>query len=230
VSKRGDGDWHSQLIGLPTGSALVPPIENLYLGEVDRAMTSVEGVFYARYGDDMLLAHENRQVVEGALATLEGITTALGLSLHKRSPLFFNGAGREGAHVIDYLGCRIGFDGSVGLTQKKYRRTILELRTRLRQSDALLHAEDHETRARTLVQIANGAFNPKSPFSMLDAVRVMRVVTDRGQLAALDYETALTLAECLSNRRGVRAFRTWPPRVFRTRFGLRSLVAMRNGT
>jgi hypothetical protein len=46
---------HPRPIGVPTGSPLVPLIENLYLSPQDQALSTIPGALYLRYGDDCLL-------------------------------------------------------------------------------------------------------------------------------------------------------------------------------
>lgn len=55
------------------------------------------------------------------------------------------------------------------------------------------------------------------------------VVTDRDQLAQLDHRIAQIVASAVTGRPGPRAFREVPYRTLREDWGLRSLVATRNG-
>jgi hypothetical protein len=54
------------------------------------------------------------------------------------------------------------------------------------------------------------------------------VVNNRAQLKHLDYLIALSLAETLSDKRGVRAFRIIPYKKLRRTWHLHSLVVARN--
>jgi hypothetical protein len=53
-------------------------------------------------------------------------------------------------------------------------------------------------------------------------------VDDRGQLRDIDYKLARLVAQTLSGRPSVRAFRSHPPRVLREQAGLVSVVRERD--
>jgi hypothetical protein len=224
------------LFGLPTGSPLVPPIENLYLADVDRALSAIAGVFYARFGDDVLIAHPLLAEAERARRILAEETRVLGLSLSedKASVVFCNGAGRAahglaGAAAIDWLGSRISFDGRLGISAKKWRRLLQDLRARLQVTDAELQRAglDVTTRAQTLAGVVRSYFDLSLSVGAREAVELVTSVDDRRQLRALDFAVALTIAERLAGVRGVRAFRTIPIRRLRKE-GLPSLEHRKN--
>lgn len=228
-----------RLVGLPTGSPLLPPIENLYLAGIDAHCEAIAGAFYARYGDDMLFAHPDPTVTQSVGAELRARAAALGLALgeDKWRCLYFNGAGRgstewpeaKGTTFVEYLGCRIGFSGTLGLTAKKWRRAVSDLRARIRASDTVLRGQgvDRDGRARALATVVERMFTPQGRFTQREADWLLSVVTDRAQLKALDHLCARAIAERLSQRKGPRAFREAPPRALRA-LGLRSFVARRN--
>jgi hypothetical protein len=64
--------------GIPAGSPLVPFIENLYLIDLDFLLEKQAG-FYARFGDDILLADVDRSKVESCFALIQAEIELLGL-------------------------------------------------------------------------------------------------------------------------------------------------------
>jgi hypothetical protein len=58
----------------------------------------------------------------------------------------------------------------------------------------------------------------------------LSAVDDRTYLRELDLKLVQEIASIASGVCGVRAFRRFPPRLLYERYGLRSLVAERNGT
>jgi hypothetical protein len=233
-----DGELAELAVGVPTGSPIQPAVCNLYLTPVDRALHNIPGGFYARFGDDLLFAHPDPNVTERAARTVVRECDRLGLQLKpaKHQDTYFSGPGRLSAlrpelrrsSHIEYLGCRIAFDGCVGLKREKARRLLERLRGRLRRSAGLLRSAPTDERAEALCAVASRALDPRAPLAEPAAALLQHVVDDRRQLKQLDYLVALTLAETLAGTRGVRAFRDVPYRDLRQRFGLRSLVVARN--
>ncbi|MCA9757829.1 MAG: hypothetical protein KDA27_18705 [Candidatus Eisenbacteria bacterium] len=225
--------------GIATGSPVGTAIANLYLIGVDRELAAIPGAFFARYGDDMLFAHESHIVVEAAKSLLESRLTELGLQANraKERVFYFNGAGRRshlrpdlsGSTHLRYLGCRIDFRGVVGLSDDKCEEVLLDVTRRIRRTAALCLGRTTAERAGLLSYVANAALDPSAPGANKWSAALRGAVTDRGQLETLDRSIARILAEVLSGRTGCRAFRYIPYRDLRRSYGLRSLVVGRNG-
>jgi hypothetical protein len=224
------------IIGVPTGSPVATALANLYLAPLDRLLDGGDGGgFYARYGDDLLYAHPELSAVRDALARAERLLAARGLAVHpdKLRLSWFNGAGRRDprapelpgtTHVV-YLGCRIGFDGTIGLPRDKAVALLHELRRRIARTVRLVGADDQRLRA--VAGAVATALDPASPVAAPHA-QLLAAIDDRRQLAELDHAIAVSAAAALAGRAGVRAFRTVPWRQLRAA-GLPSLVARRNG-
>jgi Reverse transcriptase (RNA-dependent DNA polymerase) len=225
--------------GIPTGSALQPAACNLYLTPIDRLLESVPGGFYARYGDDMLFAHSDPVRVKKVALELDREVGALQLawSPEKCAAFYFNAAGRrpalqhaefQGTTALDYLGVRVDFSGVIGLKREKARRLLHDLQLRLAHTDRLLRGEPGANRERDLCAVANALLDPNHPSANPNAAALRYLVSDRGQLRDLDYRIALLVAQKVSARRGVRAFRMRSPRSLRRELGLVSLLQTRN--
>jgi hypothetical protein len=230
------GPWQP-IVGIPTGSPVATALANLYLMPLDRSLEAVPGGFYARFGDDLLFAHPDPGVARQAVATTHQILTnlQLGLNPDKERFVFFNGAGRPSSHgavtgttAVRYVGARIGFDGTVGLSKDKAAHLLRDLRARLERTAGLLGDAPLEERARALCATANGALDPVSPLCSRYAPLVAHAVDDRRQLRQLDYWIARAVASALAGRGDVRAFRHVPYRSLRQRWGLGSLVVRAN--
>lgn len=233
---RGDDGEASPLRGLPTGSPLGTAIANLYLMALDRRFEDPE-IFYARFGDDLLIAHPARDRIDRGLAEMVELIEERGLRLSeaKVARLWFNGAGRAAADVafrgvaaFTYLGCRIDFAGTIGLPRDKLRRTLHDVRARLQSVASSVAGLSLEAALRLFVGVVQEALDPRSAMATHYAAWLRDGVSDRRQLAELDHAIALSVAEAVSRRRGVRAFRHVSYRRLRREFGLPSLVAARN--
>jgi hypothetical protein len=228
-------EWPTR--GVPTGSPLQPIACNLYLSPLDQLCEQVPGAFYARYGDDVLFAHPDAGVVESCMPALDACIAALGLELNadKCAAYYFTGAGRasparafRGVSGCDYLGVRVDFRGSTTLKRDKLHDLLDDVQQRLARSVLPLRAADAAGCAAGLCRIVNAALDPAHPLSHPSASALRMRVDDRGQLRDLDYKLARLVAQTLSGRPGVRAFRSHPPRVLREQAGLVSLVRERD--
>jgi hypothetical protein len=236
---RTDGTLEQATRGVPMGSPLQPSICNLYLDVLDRTLEALPGGFYARFGDDMLFSHESVESARTASAHVERLLGELRLELNasKTHDFYWNGAGRPSAEPssklgrgtthIEYLGQRLAFDGGVALSQKKLRRIRSELSARIVQSERFLREVPVAERASALSRAVNHALDPRSHAALALAPDLAKACDDRRLLAELDHWLTRTLAMALSGRRGVRAFRSAPPRFWRAH-GLISLVARRD--
>jgi hypothetical protein len=221
------------LFGLPTTTA----IANLYLTPLDRALERLDGL-YARFGDDVLFASARPDVVREAHAALERILVDRGLAVNSKKLriLYWNGAGRPStawpdatpSATVAFLGGALRFDGTIALSDAKWKTMLRDLRTRIRDTARLAREMNADERARLLATIVNDAFDVRSNLSLAHAPLVADLVSDRRQLAQLDHLVALWIAEAATEGHGPRAFRDLSPRALRTRAGLISRVVARN--
>jgi Reverse transcriptase (RNA-dependent DNA polymerase) len=224
------------IVGLATGSPIATVLTNLYLAPVDGALDAIPGAFYARYGDDLFFAHPERAVVERAGAALTAILGERGLAIQpaKRLFCFWNRAGRPSADGITgtthvtFLGCRVGFDGTVGLPSAKLRELLGDLRPRIRRASRLAAGLAAGERAGVVARVVAQALDSRSSLATALAPWLTSVVTDRRQLAEIDHLVALEVASAVTGRSGPRAFRALPYRRLRREHGLPSLVVRRN--
>jgi hypothetical protein len=233
-----DGQLLDPERGIPTGSPVQPLICNLYLTPVDCMADAVPGAFYARFGDDILFAHPDATVAREAAGRIDEAITGLDLQIkeEKKAEIYFTGPGRPSEQwpesrplsLVEYLGCRVGFDGLTGLKAEKARRFILHMRGRLRHTNTVLDGAPLPERAAALCEVVNRSLDPGVATSDRAAAFLRHIATDRRQLCQLDFLIALEVASLLSGRRGVRAFRRVRYRELRQRYGLVSLVRERN--
>lgn len=226
--------------GLPMGQPIAAVLANLYLGEMDRALETIPGGFYARYGDDFLFAHPDPRVAEEAGAVSDRILEALRLTVNekKRRTLYLTPAGRAsadwpeatGASSVPFLGTRIGGDGTIGLDEKKVRGLLRELDRRTAVTARTMRGADPDRAGRAVCSVVGRALDPRSALTQQrSAIALRRVVTDRRQLEQLDYWIARLVLKAVTGRRDARTFREIPYRKLREEWGLPSLVAARNG-
>jgi len=147
-------DVESLPIGIPQGGALSPLIANIVLDAVDRAVaaTSAPELFYARFCDDMILAHPKKSVCAEALDRYVKALESLKLPVHpvrkrvelgddyydtykSKGPFLWFGGERILKSVIpwvSFLGVHVGFDGQVRIRQstlQKHAETLVKERS-----------------------------------------------------------------------------------------------------
>lgn len=233
------GGVASSFRGVPTGQPISCVLFNLYLRSLDHALARVPGGFYARYSDDILFAHPDASVAKDADALIDRVLSGLGLRVEpaKRSDYYLTGAGRasaawpgaRGTTSIPFLGAAVAADGTVGLHRQKLRRLLREIEARAIRTARGLAAEDRDRAGRIVCTVINRALDPEAAlFPLPGAALLRRAVTDRRQLAQLDYRIARVVVRAVTGDTGVRGFRTTAYRTIRNEWGLISALHARN--
>lgn len=229
-----DGQRWTLEHGLPTGSPIQQPLANLYLSPLDDALDAL-GLFYARFGDDLLLISDAPQAATAGAATLRRVCTELELEFNaqKSRDLYFTKPGRPYAGAqplafvpashIEYLGARIAFDGQLGLKRKRLRELLT--RTRWRVGNVAQLAAPEEA-SRAVAQALAHAFFGRDATAEIAISALREWVDDRQQLRQLDRHITLLCAEALSEVRGVRALRHTSAQALRD-LGLPSVLQLR---
>jgi hypothetical protein len=228
-----DGSVRRLELGVPTGMPTQTIACNTYLLPVDRKILSIAGCFYARFGDDILFAHSELEAAERAARLFDEEIDRLALTFNaeKSQAFYLTRPGRahdSAKHFaqctrLPYLGFDVAFEGA-RLRADKRRTMWLSLSRRIEAADRLVSDRDSKVRALAMCQTVRTALDPSSTLSERYAPWLRHAICSRLDLAQLDHDLALTIAQRLSHQRGVRAFRSFPPRALRTEYGLPSLV------
>jgi hypothetical protein len=232
--KDGSGRTYTLDRGIPTGSPVANVIANLYLSAMDNDISRVEGVFYARYGDDLIAAHAD---VPAAAAVADRLAVHLGsagldFNAEKTRDAYLTRSGgvRQASFApathVELLGHRVGATGTISLSVKKTRRLLEDLQ--LRAENAACAVEGDVERIASAIRAVNRLINPRSSAAHPYAKLLATTVTDRSYLKWLDHELRLIVLAAAAATRSPRHFRGHSPRELRSGLGLRSLVVMRN--
>lgn len=233
-----DGTEFTRLNGVAMGTPLVPVIGNLAVVPMDRAITDIDGIFYARYNDDFIVAHGDLAVIREADARIDALVAELGVKrkLSKELRTALSVTGRPcttdpaylGRDRIDCLGMSVTAAGTVTLGPHRLRRFVARIAARIDAAAPTLSTMTVHQRARHLVAATNVMLDATSPFAVPGLSALLDTVTDRGSLKDLDYRIARKLAQAATGTAGVRGFRQLPPGSLYREMGLVSLVALRN--
>jgi hypothetical protein len=238
VVREKDGTEFIRLHGVAMGTPLVPLLGNLAVVPMDEAITSIDGIFYARYNDDFIVAHSDLAALHEADARIDSLMDELGVKrkLSKELRTALSGNGRpsaddpaySGRDSIDCLGLTVSHAGTISLGPHRLGRFIARIARRVDAIGPALSNEPVDERARQLVAATNVMLDTTSPFAVAGLSSILDTTTDRGSLKDLDFRIARKIVQVATRRPGVRGFRTLPPATLYQDMGLVSLVHLRN--
>lgn len=233
-----DGAEFNRVYGVPMGTPLVPLLSNLAVVPMDRAVLGIDGIFYARYNDDFILAHPDLDALHEADARIDQALAGLGvrrkLTKEVRTALSATGVpaagdpAYRGRNRIDCLGLSVSHAGTIAVGPHRQRRFLTRVAKRIDGAAAGLSGLPVPERGRHLVSAVNVMLDTASPFAVPGLSALLDSTTDRGVLKDLDFRIARKIAQAASGRSGVLGFRQLPPQVLHTEMGLVSLVRLRN--
>lgn len=238
VVRDDEGAEFTRLNGIAMGTPLVPVLGNLAVVPMDKAITGIDGVFYARYNDDFIVAHSDLDVLHEADKRVDALVESLGvarkLSKELRTALSATGQSAaagpayRGRDRIDCLGMTVTHAGTVSVGPHRLRRFVRRITVRLDASAPALMSLPAKERARHLVAMTNVMLDVSSPFAVAGLDAILEATTDRGALKDVDARIARKIVQVATGVSGVRGFRQLPPEVLRGELGLASLVHLRN--
>jgi hypothetical protein len=179
--------------GLPFGNPTACFFANLYLTPLDRELTTVPGLAYYRYADDILVFSASREAVIEANDRLDTVFAKLKLKnnpRHYQNYMFGEGAAAEDLFQsvtrFRHLGLEFRSDGSVGLSRDKLRKIRNLFRFAFRRNRSKLRAlRDPERRAQLLIEIARSVIEDGfRSVALIDYY--LKHVDDEEQLRLLD--------------------------------------------
>lgn len=111
--------------GVPSGSPLVPVLENIYLAHMDKEVSKINGCFYGRYGDDFIFIHHDLNIVEHIEARILQLSSESCLSVNEskivRSALGIEIGGKyQSKTTITWIGQSFTKKGNLLIKQKHY--------------------------------------------------------------------------------------------------------------
>lgn len=238
VVRDADGGLFTRLHGVAMGTPVVPVLSNLAVLPMDRAILAVDGIFYARYNDDFLLAHSDLDALREADARIDAMTDVLGVKrkLPKEIRTALSATGTpsaqdpayRGRNRIDCLGLSVSHTGAMAVGPKRLRRFVERVAFRIDGASHGLTALPLEQRAAHLVATSNVMLDVTSPFVIPGLSALLDATTDRGVLKDLDFRIARKIVQSATGKPGVRGFRLVSPRELYGDMGLTSLVRLKN--
>lgn len=153
VKETKSGDPYRRDKGVPTGSPISTTLFNIYMVELDREMDRISPEFYARYGDDLIVADKNvlktnqiskvieKVLHEHRLESKKEKEASLYLTIPGRHPAKYEN-GITGAYTgrdrLTFLGCDVMASGTIAMGAKMEKELISEITRRLLNTKRLL--------------------------------------------------------------------------------------------
>jgi hypothetical protein len=238
VVRDADSALFTRLQGVAMGSPLVPLVSNLAVVPMDRVVLETEGIFYARYNDDFVLAHPDLDALHEADRRIDAVLPGLGVKRKQakeiRTALSATGMpsaddpAYRGGNRIDCLGLSVSHAGTVTVGPHRLGRLMGRIADRIDGAAGGLSGLPAEEKARHLVAATNVMLDALSPFAVNGVSALLDTTTDRGVLADMDFRIARKIVQAATGRPGVRGFRLLPPRRLYDGMGLVSLVKLKN--
>jgi hypothetical protein len=233
-----DGAPFTRLKGIAMGTPIVPLLGNIAVVPMDKALAAIDGVFYARYNDDFIIAHSDLGALHEADARIDALVDELGVKrkLKKELRTALSAPGRPstedpaygGCDRIHCLGLTVSASGAVALGPRRLSRLVGRIATRIDAMGPAVSPLPLRERARHLVEATNVMLDVTGPFAVAGLAALLEATTDRGVLKDVDYRVARKIVQVATGTPGVRGFRQLSPALLRRDMGLVSLVQVRN--
>lgn len=233
-----EGTQFTRIHGVAMGTPLVPLVSNLAVVPMDRAVLEIEGIFYARYNDDFVLAHPDLDTLHEADHRIDAVLPALGVKRKQakeiRTALSATGMpstadpAYRGGNRIDCLGLSVSHAGAVTVGPHRLRRLMGRITDRIDGAAGGLSGLPTDQKAHHLVAAVNVMLDVLSPFAVPGLSALLDTSTDRGVLRDMDFRIARKIVQAATGRPGVRGFRVLAPRRLYDGMGLVSLVKLKN--
>ncbi|MFT4311101.1 MAG: reverse transcriptase domain-containing protein [Candidatus Woesearchaeota archaeon] len=222
-------------IGTLFGSPISNYIYNIYLRDLDSLFESFEDIFYARYGDDVLMASHDKKDLLSKIKRLKSFIKKYRLKIKKKKEeyILFSGSGFKGDNLFEgknrfkYLGFDLFFDGTFSLPKEKIRVLLSEIDFRCKNTLNIIKDYPLNKKGKLLA----GVINEVSSSFIFRHHYMDFLITQsnsRSALKNIDYLIARRLLKYLTGNSSVKQFRKVSYKKIRDDFGLKSLVDLRN--
>lgn len=230
-----NGNLMNNLYGVPFGSPIFSVLGNLYLSHLDWIISTIPNIFYARYGDDILVAHHEKAITLKAIKIIQDEIYKAELSINKQKEqfIYYTLSGRspdnedlfKGSNKIHFVGFKIYANGKTISTHKKIHRFLLECHAQILQQAKFSKGLEISERGKTICGDLQKLFDVKNNSELKE---ILLRTNDHKSLAQLDHQIALWITNSLTSNHGLRAFRQIPYRIIHNQWHLPSLEMLRN--
>jgi hypothetical protein len=197
-----DGEFHKADLGIPFGSALACTLSNIYLTDLDKAVTQYS-VSYFRYADDFLLAGSNAESTLKALDVLDRELQSLNLKTkpsHTSQFSFEVHSEFQLVHKFKFLGLEFFKTGAISLTVEKQRKIFNFYKRALwGERKKILKSKNLSKRLNAAIAVANDVLNNRvRSVAIIDYY--LKHINDENKLKILDRLIAELIISTVLNK------------------------------
>lgn len=199
----GSGDLKEKKRGMPTGSQINNVMVNLFLSDMDNEMDKISGndLCYFRYGDDVFIATEKKELAEKANNILNSFVKERNLQFNKEKELntLINDLISR-VNKFKYLGLVVSVKGQISLSEDKELLIKDEIEGNLRKVLIMLRnlkLSKHE-KIEALIKVTRASISKTNLFSNLSSYFL--VVNDDDYWKKLDLWIAKTILKVVYKR------------------------------
>lgn len=230
-----DGCLTVNLKGAPTGSPISTVLFNYYVSRVDFYFTYEPTLFYARYSDDIILCHEDAEILESSQEYFDAYLKflAIRLSKEKTKRYYINPAGKKctntnwkGQSKVQVLGYSVDAKGNYILSFKRQNKFLKKIFFRIKNTLKIMKDSSWDDQGPVVCQVINTIV--ENYIRNRQNFEALCCSTDLSQLKHIDYQIALMIAKAMTKESGPRAFRIIPYKKIRGEWGLSSLLVLRH--
>jgi retron-type reverse transcriptase len=200
--------------GIPSGSPIVPVLENLYLTSLDKELGSLKGSFYARYGDDFIFLTPNESQAKEAAEKIKHIVSELKLSIsEKKEKNYFLGkkahyTGFENKEFFEWIGITFYKDGTYSFRPKHKKQYKKKIRTEI--GNFTHHLAKSGIEQTHISDCINSGFNELNNISLIPEVQKLIVLRTHIQNSkGVDKASREFLIRCLCKTLKVNRKTAW---------------------
>lgn len=179
--------------GIPFGTAIACVFANIYLTEIDHALSRIKGLRYFRYSDDIIFFSRDKQVSLLALEVFNCFLNGLKLSdkeRQRKNIIFSNQKIPDEffsfSNKFKHLGLEFHACGLVGLSRDKFRKICNIFKFALRRKKAKVKkVKDIEKKIAIVINVINQALDSGiRNIAIVDYY--LKHVSDQAQIKLLD--------------------------------------------
>lgn len=118
--------------GLTLGTHISCLCMNLFIYELDLAMENKKGLFYCRFGDDILFGHKSAEAISNCVLEAESFLQKKNLCFKKSKK--FDALLKDKTQSLDYLGFNISKEGALFISKKRQQKLKKSVRSWVKYS------------------------------------------------------------------------------------------------
>jgi hypothetical protein len=183
IQNKKNSSPYCSIRGTPMGSPITVFLANLYLNDLDHELNKIPQALYARFGDDIIFIHSDKNIVLAAQNKIYQTLKVLGLRVNKAKEkrYYLTHAGKpcdsrfQGTSTINYIGFGFHANGKTSLKKGKTKKLTQTVRTRIQRIRQALSGLKAIQKAKVLSQHINKVMETDSYESLYYQQQIQKI-------------------------------------------------------